>query len=126
MSEVNRNIIKPGKLEHLEHGTPTINTRIVLAAVIHKTRDALGRGQVCKLDYRTADRILAHLASRGIGAWVTRANPTDGQRVLIDLGADLFEVATYDDDRDEFIPVSGACTSSAIPSDAAIGWMALP
>jgi len=103
-----------------------VSLRDEIADVVHASRDVMGGHDLCRGDYRTADRVLAALAARGIGAWVTRTNPADGQRVLIDLGADLFEVATYNEDRDEFTPVIGACTSSAIPSDAAIGWMALP
>jgi hypothetical protein len=97
-----------------------------LAVEASHARDIMGQHDVCRADYRTVDRILSFLAKNGIGAWVTRTNPTDRQRVLIDLGGDRVEVAIYDEASDEFTPAVDPETRSAIPSDSILGWMALP
>jgi hypothetical protein len=100
--------------------------RTELADEIRQARDVMGRDEIRRIDYRAADRVLCALSRLGVGAWVTRTNPADGQRVLVDLGNDQVEVTTYDEASDEFLPAVDPEKRSAIPSDNILGWMALP
>jgi len=93
------------------------------ADVIAQARDAEGKHGTSRADYIAADNAVRLLGRRGIGAWVTAAEPEDGQEVIIDVSGDLLR-AFYDFDGKQFNASHGGADIYGL--DQIFGWMALP